>query len=635
MEKWKKRAVDLLTSIAFGSDKDASVVPYYPQKTDISSYEFKYFHRATPERHGVSSKRLYNMLCELESEKRANIHSIMVVRNNEVILECSRDGYDVNVAHLSHSMTKSVTGLAVGMLCDEGKLSVKDKLIDIFPELSYRDKRFAFITVRHLLAMTTGIAFSEAGSVTDHDWLETFFLSSMKFAPGAKFSYNSMNSYVLGRIVSKISGEGLSEFLDKRLFSPLGITNYFWEKGPEGIEKGGWGLYLSPESWAKIGTMVLSDGVFNGTRIVSSEWIRQTASTQARTPELLGDFNYGYQTWVGRNTDEILFNGMLGQNVWISPKNNIVTVIMSGNNEMFQESPALEIVRKYLGTDIADTLDNGDYKVLLEKERRFFDSRRWVRPLSKKRGIPYWLGMRSRTEFDKRWNGILGSYDFPKNSVGLLPLIVRGMQNNMASKIESISFERHGERLFMTVIESGALYHIEIGLYEYKETVLDFRGEKYIVKAMGESLADAEGDGEFRIELLFPELPNTRMIILECQDVDTITVKFTEVPNNRIIETLFDRVTSSPTLGFAVDLFERGFGEDFVHKKLEGTFSPELVGVNRESLDYEEIMERENERASRESTAVKILRAVVDRFFKIEDVIATSVDSSNETDITD
>ena len=626
MEKWKKRAVDLLTSIAFGSDGDGSVVPYYPQKTEVSSYEFKYFHRTTPERQGISSKRLYNMLCELESEKRANVHSIMVVRGGEVILECSRDGYDVNTAHLSHSMTKSVTGLAVGMLSDEGKLRVNTRLVDIFPEFSYRDKRFATMTVGHLLSMKSGVAFAEAGSVTDRDWLETFFSSSMKFAPGARFSYNSMNSYVLGRIVSKISGESLSEFLEKRLFTPLGITNYFWEKGPEGIEKGGWGLYLSTESWAKIGSMVLRGGVFNDTRIISSEWISAATSLQSKTPEILGDYDYGYQTWVGRQTKEILFNGMLGQNVWICPENDIVAVIMSGNNEMFQESPALEIVRKYLSSELSDTLDKRDFRVLADKESKFFDSRRWVRPLPKKRGFSYWLGMRPRWEFDKRWESILGTYAFAKNSIGLLPLIVRGMQNNMAAKLEAVSLDRHGERLFMTVRESGASYHIEIGLYGYKETVLDFRGEKYIVKAMGEPLLDGDGDGEFRIELLFPELPNTRMITIERPDLDTAIFKFTEVPNNRIIETLFDRVTASPALGFALDLFERRFGEDFIHKRIEGIFAPELVGVDTNSEDYEEIIKRERESSAKESVGVKILRAVVDKFFRIEDVVTAPSD---------
>ena len=71
MEKWKKRSIDLLTSLAFGTDGTPSVVPYYPQKTRVSGAEERFFRRATPESHGISSKRIYNMLASLEAEKRA------------------------------------------------------------------------------------------------------------------------------------------------------------------------------------------------------------------------------------------------------------------------------------------------------------------------------------------------------------------------------------------------------------------------------------------------------------------------------------------------------------------------------------------------------------------------------------
>ena len=73
-----------------------------------------------------------------------------------------------------------------------------------------------------------------------------------------------MNSYILARIAVKLSGKSLTEFLDGRLFGPLHITNRFWERSAEGIEKGGWGLYLSAESWAKLGYMMLSGGEFFG-----------------------------------------------------------------------------------------------------------------------------------------------------------------------------------------------------------------------------------------------------------------------------------------------------------------------------------------------------------------------------------
>ena len=616
MDNWLKRAATLITSLAFSGDSSPSVVPFYPQKLMISGEERRYFERTLPERFGISSARIYNMLCELEGEKRANVHNLLILAGGEVIAECSRDGYSTGTWHLSHSMSKTVTGMAVGMLVDDGLLSVDTPLVKIFPEIPYKDKRFSQITVKHLLAMQTGVPFAEAGSVTETKWLETFFSSTLKFAPGAGFSYNSMNSYVLARIVARISGRSLTDLLEERLFSPLGITNYFWEMGPEGVEKGGWGLFLSPESWAKIGYTVLSGGVFEDKRILSEEWIEESTAYHSESPMINGDFNYAYQLWVGRNTEEILFNGMLGQNVWICPKNNLVVVINCGNNELFQMSPALDIIRKYLGCDIEDSLSRRDVRVLHEREAHFFDSRRWVRPLEKKRGLLYFLHIRSKIAFDERWSHILGSYAFPKNNVSMLPLFIAGMQNNMAAGIESFTFERIGDSLIFSFTEGGEGYAVEVGLYEYKTAVLDFRGEKYSISVMGEALLNERGEEEYRIELLFPEMPNTRMIRMTF-DGGGLQVEFTESPNNRIVDMLLARVPeTSSVAGFAITLLERRFGEDFIEKKVEEIFSPKLTGIDVTLPDSEEIIRELEEERAEESSTVKVLKALVARFFK-------------------
>lgn len=616
MERWKRRSVELLTSLAFGSEGSPSVIPYYPQKIEVSGSEERLFVRDIPERHGISSKRIYNMLCELEAEKRANIHNVVIVADGAVIAECSREGYSVNTYHLSHSMSKTVTGMAIGMLIDEGRLTTDTKLTELFPEVKYKDKRVADLTVHHLLSMTAGISFSEAGAVTECDWVESFFNSEFKFSPGAKFKYNSMNSFILAKIVTRISRQSLCEFLDERLFSPLGITNYFWEKGPDGVEKGGWGLYLSTESWAKLGYMFLSGGVFAGRRILSEDWIERSCTTQAIASTAMGDFNYGYQMWVGRNSEEALFNGMLGQNVWLCPKNNIVAVVMSGNNELFQDSPALEIIRKYLGTEISDELHRRDIKVLSERETHFFDSRRWVIPLEKRRGILYLLGAKSKTPFDNRWSDILGTYAFAPNNVGFLPLIVRGMNNNLESRFEKIGFDRFEDSLYLLFRESGEDYRLEIGLYGYKQSTLEFRGEKYIVKTLGEALINSSGETEYRIEFIFPELPNTRMMSIKKQEYGLYVV-FGEEPDNKIADALIDKATdTSSVLGFVMDLLERRFGKGFIQNKLEETFSPLLVGANTAIEGFEEIVEEERKRLAEETKTVKVIRAVVDRFFK-------------------
>ena len=616
MEKWKRRAVNLLSALAFGTDGDASVVPYYPQKTRIPSHEYKYFNRSTPERHGISSRRIYDMLCALETEPRANVQGLMILHGGEVISECVRDGYEVNMWRLSHSMSKTVTGMAIGMLIDEGALTLEDRVVDIFPEVAYKDKAFASITVRHLLSMTSGVSFGEAGSVTEHEWTRAFFESPLKFAPGTAFAYNSMNSYILARIVERKSGMRFVDYLAPRLFLPLHITNYFWEQSYEGCAKGGWGLYLSMESWAKIGYMVLSGGTFESRRILSEWWIEESTRKQADSPTVNGDFNYGYHLWVDRHDEDVLFNGMLGQNVWINPKNGIVVVMICGNNELFQDSPALEIVREHLGSDMHDgELDRRDIRVLHEREAHFFDYRRRVVPLEKKHGFLYWLGVRNRTAYDERWNDLAGEYAFAENNVGFLPLFVRGMQNNLSSGISSLKFERWGEGVYLGFVESGEHYRIEIGLYEYRESVLDFRGERYITRAMGEAVVGADGECEYRIEVIFPELPNVRMITVKIIDSDRVSFLFTENPNNRMADALLERATAAPPLSIAFELLERRFGEGFINRKVEDVFAPQLIGARVGTESFDSIIAEERKKARERSRAVTLVRSLVTRLF--------------------
>ncbi len=621
MEKWKKRSVDLLTSLYLGSkEKTTSVIPYYPQKISVSGREESYFRRHSPEKCGISSKRIYNMLSELECERRANIHNLMVLKNSEVISECSRDGYNVNVFHLSHSMSKTVTGMAVGTVFDDGLLDTSQRLVDIFPELPYRDKRFADITVEHLLTMQSGVDFSEAGAVTESAWTEAFFMSTMYFAPGAAFNYNSMNSYILARVAERLTGRSFMSIVEERIFAPLSIKNYLWELGPEGTAKGGWGLYLSAESWAKLGQTVLDGGVFDGERILSEEWISRTVNMASAPAETMSIFGYGYQIWVSEE-GEILFNGMLGQNVWISPENRIVAVIQSGNNELFQDSPALMIIRKYLRGDINDVLHRYDIKALHEKESGFFDSRMWVRPLAARgRRFLHFLKLREKYDFDKRWQDILGTYIFVHNNIGMLPLFVRGMQNNLHSSLESLSLSREEDSLYLSFTESGVQYKTEVGLYGYVDSELDFRGERYMVKCMGEARHTPSGVPEFRIELLFPELPNTRMLRLTVPGENKIRLEMLELPNSRVVDELVGRMPAqSPLIGVAFGLIERGFGEDFISKRTEEAFSPVLIGADAEFDGYQSILDGESITAEKRARIGRLLHLFVDRFFGDDD----------------
>ena len=624
MERWMKRTVEFGAGIAFTGKSNPSVIPYYPQKTEISGYEEQYFHRTAPEKVGVSSGRLLAMLKALEKEKRSNIHSLVCLKGGEVICECAYPGYGVNTWHLSHSMSKTVTGIAVGMLVDDGLLDISTPLYKLFPEITYNEPRFEQITVKHLLTMTTGVKFSETGSVTENKWTEAFFTSSFLFDPGTDFAYNSMNSYMLARIVVKLAGKSMMELLEERLFAPLKITNKFWELSAEGIEKGGWGLYMSAESWAKLGYMLLNGGVFDGKRILSEEWVKEATSSQAKTPDSLGHYNYGYHLWVSRDGEAMLFNGMFGQNVWVCPKNDMVVVIMSGNNELFQKSVSLAIIEKYLSTDLSnDTVDScfaGDTSDLRYAERHFFESRHWIRPYESKRGISYRLGLRQRRSYPAEWEQILGKYSFSKNNCGIVPLIVRGMQNNFKSSIDGVELLREGESMFFVWHEGAHTHRVEIGFTDFKESVIDLRGEKYIVRVMGEAMEDEDRNMLFKLEILFPELPNIRLIKLSMPEEDKLLMRMSELPNDNIAESFLSEIgATNPKMAFVLDLIEKKVSKSVSPKKLSDTFSPRLIGARVGSERYTEIMDAEREKQKSVEKSGKVIDAVVDKLLRDDD----------------
>ncbi len=609
--KWKIKAIELVTGIAFTYKAYPATVQYTPSKTEISRLETKHFNRTTPEKRGVSSRVICDMLKALEADPRANLHNIVVVKDGEIIAECSAPGYDVNIRHLSHSMSKTLTGMAIGLLCTEGKLSLQTKLVDIFPEFEPTDKRFRTITVRHLLTMSTGVPFSEVGSVTETEWTKAFFESKLNFSPGTDFAYNSMNSYILARIVVRKTGMSLTNFLKTKVFSPMGIGNVFWELGPEGIEKGGWGAHLSAENWAKLGVMMLGGGVFEGKRILPEEWVSESTSSQIEVPESAGDYNYGYQLWVHRKNDYFLFNGMLGQNVWVCPKNNIVVAANCENNELFQKSAVLSIIEKHLGGDINATYyDSASSQELEEVRRNFFNSRRYAKPKAPKKGLTYRIGLRNSKPFVVEWEKLLGTYTFANNNTGILPLIIKAMQNNYQGGIESVSFEREGEHLYFISHEGGIDYRIEIGLYDFKTSVLNFNGESYIVRALGEAEM-LDDHTTYKIELVFPEMPNSRRIKFSFKPDGRLVMRMSETPNEKIAEPIVESIyTTNPKFAFAVKLIEARLGDKFVIRKLESVFSPTLIGADTHSEKYFDIVADErmrSEQAARSTEAVSAL----------------------------
>lgn len=534
-------------------------------------------------------------------------------------MECAAPGYATDLRKTSYSMSKTVIGMAIGCLVDDGALEVDTPLVTLFPEIPYRDRRFPHITVEHLLTMSSGVDFGEAGTVSEEAWTAAFFNASLTFEPGSEFAYNSMNSYILARIVERVSGMGVTDFLKSRIFSPLGITNVLWEKSPEGCEKGGYGLALSAESYLKLGYLMLSYGKFGSKRILSEKWVRQATRTHKRTPSSAGDFNYGYQLWVGREENEFLFNGMLGQNVWVLPRRRMVAVLLCGNNELFQQSPALDILRRRLKEDSAVGFSHADERALRAAERSFFVSRMPVTPRKEKKPLFPFLPFGERRPFDERITPFLGTYRFADNNQGVLPLFVRVLQNNYSGGLHSLTLARVGNTLTMTTEEGDGVRRFRIGLYGYETQTVDFAGEKYIVRALG-GIRETNGVLHLHICLLLPELPNTRLFDLSFRAEGELSLLASEIPDQKIAESYIETLpAAAPKLALLSEILKRQFGEGFLQRKLYDLFHPCLIGIDISKKDFAVVLEKEERKAAAERARLPLLTALIRRFTETGD----------------
>lgn len=234
-----------------------------------------------------------------------------------------RDGKIEKIALLSesktdiYSLSKNLTSLCIGILLDEGKLSLDEDTSDIF--LSSYPKAISYkgCSIKDLLQQRSGIkngfldvdCDSPSSFYTD-DYLSIIFEKGLYYQKDKPFVYSDSNYYLLGRIVEQKSQQKLDEFIIERLFSPLSITDFSFDHDPLGHPLGATGVYLDSASVTKIGSLFLSDGLYENKRIVSSSYI---ASAKNDLIDTGGDALYGYSIWVNKKSGIRHGNGMRGQ----------------------------------------------------------------------------------------------------------------------------------------------------------------------------------------------------------------------------------------------------------------------------------------------------------------------------------
>lgn len=594
-------------------------VDYFPQKPDFpfdAVYE-QAFVRATPESQGISSDLFAALLRELDASKDTEMHHFMALRHGKVICECNFAPYPKGMWHITHSMCKSITGMAIGMLIEEEKLKLDENIYDIFPNhINAFSKIFRpVITVENLLTMTSGVTFNESGIVSGNDWLGSFLNASVNGKPGTEFQYNSLNTYVLSAIVTKRTGETLTEYLTPRLFGPLGITKYYWETCPKGITKGGWGLFLCAEDMAKLGQLYLQRGKWNGQQLVSEYWIEISTARHLKTQN--DTYGYGYQLWMEQRPGSFEYNGMLGQNVIIYPDMDMVLVTNAGNKEMFQDCIMLNIIRKYFPVNYhpADVLPENplSYSLLKrlcgelengENNNRSTSLRgRWKRNVvsrrkhsDKKYSYRISAAVDRPSDHHSFMRAVSGrTYVMEQQNIGIAPLFVQVFHNNMTDGISEISFTYDAGNFCVSFTEGEVIHKLPVGFGKAADGCVDLHGEHYLVATLGEFARDENDIPVLKLEITFIEECVKRKAHIFFHEDDEIEIRWNETPGKKMILSGLSSITEELSGNFLYNslLGDHNITTELLHRLMEQTIEPVVRGYLKrpeetDSIDTDE-----------------------------------------------
>ena len=292
-----------------------------------------------PSDQDMNNKIIYKMYKYIEANS-INLHSVSIVRNGFLIHEEFISGYKLREEksygpepdfygidivingslHVQFSSTKTIIALLIGIAIDKGFIdNVSQTFSSFFPTLTYNTPSKEDICIEHLLTMTSGIY-----GDTDPEWawevtIQEILNPSLYSTPGTAFRYSSASTHLLSAIINKSTGQKTSDFALEYLFNPIGISqeDFYWQENSQEVNFGGYGLYFTPEAMSKIGLLMLNNGTWNGTQVISENWMLKVG-----TPQPNGF--YGYLVWMDKYSYHTA--GLLGQCIYLIPAYNLTVV---------------------------------------------------------------------------------------------------------------------------------------------------------------------------------------------------------------------------------------------------------------------------------------------------------------------
>lgn len=272
----------------------------------------------------------------------------LVIQDGSLVHEKYYSGHSESTQHISWSMAKSVVSALFGIAMEEGYIQSVDQTVDSYlPELI--GSGYEGVRIKDVLQMSSGVKFNENYRAFMSDinkWGRSFAFgrSQNKFAStlvreeeaGTHLHYVSINTHVLGMIIVKVTGKSLSEYLEEKLWKPMGMEyNAYWLCDDSGMEVALGGLNITLRDYAKIGQLFLNQGKWQGEQILPKEWALASVTPDARhlMPENNKLFGYGYQWWIPQGKEgEYMAMGVYNQYTYVNPTSRTVIVVNSANH---------------------------------------------------------------------------------------------------------------------------------------------------------------------------------------------------------------------------------------------------------------------------------------------------------------
>lgn len=287
------------------------------------------FEKITPEKAGISSKHLISFIKKLERYE-SKTHALFMAKGDKCFLDAYYKPYSKESLHRMYSQTKSYVGIAIGLLVDEGKIKLDDKIVTFFEEkIDKPIKYLNDLTIEDMLLMSTSGYPASWFSVEEKDRTRHYLNGERDTHPSKTvWSYDSTGTQVLSSLVEKLSGLPLLEYLRKKLFNEMGtFKTAKILKAPNGDSWGDSALLCTIYDMASFAYLLLNEGNWKGKQLISREYVKKAIAKQVDNRENChysnSNYGYGYQIW-RVNGDGFAFIGMGDQLTVVYPKKQFI-----------------------------------------------------------------------------------------------------------------------------------------------------------------------------------------------------------------------------------------------------------------------------------------------------------------------